>query len=677
MKRPVFFTLFVLFAAGMLAQQTSAVDFTHLKAEVTIDPFKKDVTGDLFFTFDVLEATDSLFIDAQKMDFSEVFLNGEEAEFGTDGKRFWLKQNLFPAINQQLHLKYSAKPGQAMYFIQTNPQDKEQQYQVWTQGQGKYTSHWLPSFDDPAEKLEFDLSIIYPAKNQVVANGLLIQSEKLNDSIVRWVFDMNKPMSSYLVAVVAGDYEREMRVSETGIPIELYYPGGKKERVEPTYRHSEFLMEFFERETGFPYPWKNYKQIPVQDFLYAGMENTGTTIFSDIFLIDSVGYNDQNYVNINAHELAHQWFGNLVTAASHEDHWLQEGFATYYALLAEKEIFGEDYYFRKLFKTAEELKQLSDAGKGEALVTRNGSSLTYYQKGAWALHILNEQIGKAAFNEGVKNYLEKYQFATASTADFLAEMEAASGRDLSNFEKNWLRQSAFQGTAALESLKKSPFIQKYLELAAVKPLPVSEKRNLLQNALRFPVNDYLGQEAVLQLALEDPIEVADLYKRAFSSGNLSTRQAIAFSLQEIPQQLKAAYESLLDDESYLTKEMALYNLWMTFPEDRLKYLNKLEGVDGLPDKNIETLWLALSLATAEVSAESKMGYFKELSEYTAPYQKFQVREKAFGYLYQLDAFNPETIKNLREATSHPNSRFRNFSKKLLSTLEEQGQLGSQ
>ena len=663
-----------MLSVNAFAQQAATVDFTRLQAEVSIDPSKKAVSGEILFTFDILKATDSIFIDAQKMDFSEVFLNDVPAEFGTDGKRFWLTGSFSPAKEQQLRLKYAALPKQTMYFINKSPEDEAPDYQVWTQGQGKYTSHWLPSFDDPTEKLEFDLSIIYLSNETVIANGELLEKEILNNSLTRWRFDMEQPMSSYLVAIAAGDYDKEIRFSKSGIPLELYFPEGMEAVVEPTYRYTEFMLDFFEERTGFPYPWKNYKQIPVQDFLYAGMENTGTTIFSDLFLVDSIGFVDQNYVNINAHELAHQWFGNLVTAASGEHHWLQEGFSTYFALLAEKEIFGEDYYYRKLFKTAEELKQLSDQGKGVAVVSKNGTSLTYYQKGAWALHILNELIGDEAFFDGVKTYLEKYQFKTATTADLITEMEATSGMDLSQYEKDWLRQSAFQGTEALESLKRSQFIQKYLELAAAKPLPVSEKRNLIQNAFRFPVNDYLGQEAVLQLALEDPAKVTDLYKKAFSSGNIFTRQAIAFSLQKIPLQLKSDYESLLDDDSYLTKEAALYNLWMNFPQERRKYLQKLEGVDGLINKNIRTLWLALSLATPEVSVASKKQYIEELSANTAPHQKFQVRENAFGYLYQLNAFDSETIFNLKEATRHPNYRFREFSKQLLQTLIDSGVL---
>ena len=668
MKSPILLVPALILSFGIFAQESDSVDFTRLEAEVTIDPSKKAVSGEILFEFDIFEQVDSIFIDAQKMNFSEVLLNGKTVDFGSNEKEFWIAGNFLPAQDQQLQLKYSATPQQAMYFIPKKPESDEQQdYQVWTQGQGKYTSHWLPSFDDPSEKLEFDLSFVYPSEASLVSNGELKNTEQLDNSLTRYSFDMEQPMSSYLVAVAAGNFDRQIDL-DTGTPIYLYYPRGMKERVEPTYRHTTFLMDFFEKETGVPYPWQNYKQIPVRDFLYAGMENTGATIFSDIFLVDSTGYNDQNYVNVNAHELAHQWFGNLVTAENPEDHWLQEGFSTYYALLAEKEIFGEDYFYRKLFKSAEELKQLSDNGKGEAVVSEKASSLTYYQKGAWALHILKEKIGKEAFDRAVRNYLEKYQFSTASTQDLLTEMEIASGQDLADFEKNWLRQSAFQGTEALESLKRSAFIQKYLELAAAKPLPVSEKWGLLLNALSFPVNDYLGQEAVLQLALEDPGEVTNLYKKAFSSGNLSTRQAIAYSLQEVPLQLKTEYESLLDDDSYLTQEMALFNLWTSFPEDRLHYLQKMQNSEGFLDKNIRSLWLTLSLATPEVSFDQKVKYIAELRGYTAPHNRFQVRENAFGYLYQLGAFDEKSLQNLEDATKHHNYRFREFAKQLKNQL---------
>ena len=145
------------------------------------------------------------------------------------------------------------------------------------------------------------------------------------------------------------------------------------------------------------------------------MENTSLTIFSDAFVVDSIGYFDRNYVNVNAHELAHQWFGNLITETNSQHHWLHEGFATYYALLAERQIFGEHYFYHKLYEYAESLKQASDSGKGEKLLKENASSLTYYQKGAWALFMLNSIVGEDIFDQAVQNFLNKYAYENVTT----------------------------------------------------------------------------------------------------------------------------------------------------------------------------------------------------------------------------------------------------------------------
>ena len=167
------------------------------------------------------------------------------------------------------------------------------------------------------------------------------------------------------------------------------------------------------------------------------MENTSLTIFSDSFVVDSIGFVDKNYVNVNAHELAHQWFGNLVTAKSGEHHWLQEGFATYYALLAEKEIFGDDYFYWKLYQSALQLQALND-GKGESLLNPKASSLTFYQKGAWALHVLRTKVGEKSFKNAVQRYMNTYKFKSAETNDFIKIVEAESGQNLNAFVKIWL-----------------------------------------------------------------------------------------------------------------------------------------------------------------------------------------------------------------------------------------------
>ncbi len=474
-------------------------------------------------------------------------------------------------------------------------------------------------------------------------------------------------MSSYLVAFAIGDFDKKELVSNSGIPIELYYKPSDSLKVEPTYRYSKQIFDFLETEIGLPYPWQNYKQVPVRDFLYAGMENTTATFFSEAFMVDSIGFNDRNYVNVNAHELAHQWFGDLVTEKANKDHWLQEGFATYFALLAEKEVFGDDYFYWQLYQTAEQLKAMSDEGKGESLLNPKASSLTFYQKGAWALHILREKIGDEAFKTAIKNYLEKYKFKNVSTDDFLNEVKAVTEIDITEFENNWLKQSAFQSEDAYQSLLKSPFIRKYFEISALRAVPLSEKEIQLKTALTFP-NDFIGQEAVYQLVDEPISETLPLYKTAFESNNLYVRQAVALSLQTIPKELQTEYESLLNDESYVTLETALYQLWSQFPEKRKEYLIKIKGIEGFQNKNVRQLWLTLALITEDFEIAEKENYLKELKNYTSPDYSFEIREKAFEFVNELLLWDLETLKNLAEATVHPTWRFAKSSKTLLNNL---------
>ena len=650
-----FLIAFLFSSLTAFAQQTDAVDFLRIEASIGGDIVEKKIEGRLLATFEVLKDTDSIYMDAVNIQINDI--QTKNFKISSDVKKLWFIGNFEKGKTYVADFYYEMFPKQTLYFFED---------QIWTQGQGKYTSHWLPSIDDVNDKIEFDLLIFAPLNNVVIANGKLIDLQNIHE-VNAWHFDMKEPMSSYLVAFAIGDFNKKELVSNSGIPLELYYKPSDSLKVEPTYRYSKQIFDFLETEIGVPYPWQNYKQVPVRDFLYAGMENTTATFFSEAFVVDSIGFNDRNYVNVNAHELAHQWFGDMVTETANEDHWLQEGFATYYALLAEKDIFGEDYYYWQLYQTAEQLKAMSDEGKGESLLNPKASSLTFYQKGAWALHILRERIGDEAFKTAIKNYLEKYKFKNVSTEDFLNEVKAVSETDISDFEKNWLQQSAFQSEEAYQSLLKSLFIKKYFEVSSLRAAPIENKKNQLKNALTFP-NDFIGQEAVYQLAGEAIPETLSLYKKAFESNNLYVRQAVALSLQIIPNELKSEYESLLKDDSYVTMETALYQLWMQFPEKRAEYLNKTKGIEGFQNKNIRQLWLALALVTEGYETTEKENYLKELKNYTSTDYSFEIREKAFEYVNELQLWDLQTLKNLVEASVHPTWRFSKPSKEMLNDL---------
>jgi len=653
--------LFILcFTLGFLqAQQTEYVDFKTTSADITFgDLTQKEVSGTISYEFLILKSIDSVFIDAINMTFERVSLNKKTIPYSNDGKKLWLKYSFNKDSVYNLSFEYKAQPKKAMYFIDWDTSTAlsltNGNKQIWTQGQGKYTSNWLPSIDDMNDKIEFDISITFDSDYEVIANGRLIDKH-ISEAKTTWQYDMQQHMSSYLVALAIGKYDKKVETSKSGIPLEMYYYPEDSLKFEPTYRYTKQMFDFLEAEIGLPYPWQNYKQVPVKDFLYAGMENTSTTIFADSFVIDSIAFVDKNYVNVNAHELAHQWFGNLVTETSGTHHWLQEGFATYYALLAERDIFGDDYYYWRLYEYAQELLEQDKTGGSTSLLNPKSSSITFYKKGAWVLHLLREKVGDEAFRKGVKNYLLKHQFKNVETDDFISEVEKVNDEDLSEFVSIWLKSRTLDYDALLENLRStSESIKQYLEYDC-------KKTPELCKSLMLNQKDSFFKEKIVE-SLGNKIS-----KSTFLTKDIKTRQAIAKTLSEIPSELKTEYESLLDDKSYTTTETALFNLWRNFPEDRQKYLNQTKNIHGFNDKNVRILWLTLALITEDFANENKKDYFDELTNYTSPKYGFEVRQNAFQYLNQIQACNDDCIENLEEATNHHNWRFSKFARELLNS----------
>jgi aminopeptidase N len=658
--------VFLLLSSTLLfGQQTEKVDFLELNATVTIDTINFEIKGQVEVSFKTLKDVDSVYLDAVDMRITPSESNTLKI-VNTDDK-IWMTSNFKKDKSYSATFSYECEPKQALYFVGFHSTLKAYPSQVWTQGQGKYTSHWLPSLDDMNDKIIFNITYEAPKNYEVIANGHLNKTRsRLNHK--SWHYEMQKPMSSYLVGFVMGDFRRTAAKSKKGTPLEVYLETGHLDKMSYTYQDHVEIFNLLEGKINVNYPWQNFKQVPVRDFLYAGMENTTLNTFSEEFVVDSIGANDRSFVNVQAHELAHQWFGNLVTETSSRHHWLHEGFATFYALEAEREIFGEDYYYFKIYKTAEELKTLSDTGKGQILVNPGGSSLTYYQKGAWALIILKEIVGKTVFENAVKNYLDNYAFKNVTTDDFMNEVELEYGQSLTNYKERWLNQKAFQSRETLEFLKKNEFIQDYMKLVAFRETRQTFKTERLDEALDFPINDYLGQEAVYQLDSSDPELSLPLYRKALNTNNLYVRQAVANSLTAVPRALKTDYETLLDDESYTTIEKALLHLWVSFPEDRHDYLDRTNDNIGFQDKNIKLLWLTLNLATSDYNPKEKSKVYSELSSHTQPGYPYQVRRHAFGYLYQINTFTEDNYKDLMEGVFHPVWQFKKFCRELLDTL---------
>jgi len=637
--------IFLLLSSFAFAQQTTKVDFKNLQANLNLDAVQKTIYGQVSYEFEVLSTIDTIRIDAKNMDFSEVKINNKSVQFKNSATELKLFKGFKKGTNK-LIFNYKAKPKQTLYFF-----GEGDVLQIWTQGQGKYTSHWLPSFDDVNEKVIFSISLNYDKNFTAISNGELKKSEVSGD-IKTWNYAMEKPMSSYLVMLAIGKFEKKTATSASGIPLEFYISEEEVSKFEPTYKHSKPIFDYLEKEIGVKYPWGIYRQIPVKDFLYGGMENTSSTIFAEDYVVDEIGFNDRNYINVNAHELAHQWFGDLITAKSGKHHWLQEGFATYYALLAEKELFGEDHFNWEMYEIAERLQQASKSDT-IPLLNEKASSLTFYQKGAWALHVLRENVGEKNFQKAVKSYLEKYSFKNVETDDFLKEINKVSKFDTKKFQKVWLEKSGFEVKEALDLLQKNKFIKSYLELLSLSDKPLSEKQKTFEEILKSDAYYPIKEEVVYQLQPTEFTEKEALLKLAMASNDLKVRQAVAKTTNKFPEEFKPEFETFLDDNSYVTKEIALNVLWSQFPKDQNKYLEKSKIWVGMNDKNLRILWLTMALMATDYEVENKINFYDELLNYTTPKFESTVRQNAITNLLFVKPTDTNVLKALiNPLTSH-------------------------
>jgi len=640
--------LALFFISVSFAQQTDKVDFIKCDALVAPNHSEKSISGTITYEFKVKKAIDTIKIDAINMEFSEVAINGKSVKFKNSGKTL----NLFEGFKKgknKITFNYSAKPKQTLYFT-----GQDENLQIWTQGQGRYTSHWLPSFDDVNEKVVFNLSVDFNPLYEVLSNGKKTHSFSFDKHNLTTFFSMQKPMSSYLVMLAIGNFERQTTTTQSGTPLEFYLDKNEISKFEPTYRYSKEMFDYLEQEIGVKYPWGIYRQVPVRDFLYAGMENTTSTIFAQDFVVDSIGFNDRNYVNVNAHELAHQWFGDLITAQSGKHHWLQEGFATYYALLAERHLFGDDYFYEELNDYAE---QLNRASKTDTIPVMNekASSLSFYKKGAWALHVMREDIGAKDFQKAVKKYLKKYQYKNVNTDDFLKIVKQVSGYDVENFKKVWLEKPGFEMEIAQKYLSKNKFIQDYFALKKSKK-SLAELTEILKSDAYYPIKQYI----VYQTRNVPFEERKVILETALATNDILVRRAVAESTPVIPEAFKLQYETLLKDNSYQTQEIALTNLWKNFPEDRLRYLEQTKEIVGNNDKSFRLTWLALAMNTENQSGQFKATTYNQLLDFASEKYESSVRQNALELLLQQNPNDEKVIELLFKATVHHKWQFTKF-----------------
>ncbi|MCS7152616.1 MAG: M1 family metallopeptidase [Bacteroidia bacterium] len=417
------------------------VDMEHMRLQVRFAPERGTVYGIVTHVFTPLRpGVDSLILDAVKIEVEDVRHRDQPVKFRTTGEQLIIRfpERLQPGARDSITIRYMATPRKGIYFIGWRDKTGRARKQIWTQGQATDHRHWIPCYDDPNDKLITETIITFDSKYQVLSNGTLIDTVRNPDGSLTWHYRMQKPHSLYLLMIAIGEYGIERRQTARGLPLLLYYYPDRRECcLEPTYRYTVEMVEKLEAELGVPFPWEKYAQVPVADYIYGAMENTTATVFGDFFHVDDRAYLDRSYVEVNAHELTHQWFGDYVTARSFAHLWLQESFATHYARFIVGQLFGEDAY--AWGRRTEHTLALSASQKDNLpIVHPNPGYSRIYQKGSAVLDMMRYTFGNQVYRQVITYYLKKHPYDVVETNDLYQAFQDAAGLSPDWFFQQWL-----------------------------------------------------------------------------------------------------------------------------------------------------------------------------------------------------------------------------------------------
>lgn len=430
--------------------RTHATDISHIEMHFSFDQPAHKLMGTVLTTLSILPQkgpVDSVVFDAVNMTIESVWLEGGKGKrlplnFDKDSAklRIHLGQAVPFGTPIKIGIEYWAQPKKGMWFIDPDTFYTKRQSQIWTQGEGEENRNWLPTYDYPNDKTTTEAYITVRADQKALSNGKLIGKDKNSDGTVTWHWKEEKPYSTYLIMVGVGNYETPTDLWR-GKEVQYWvYPGWSSE-AHRIFGLTPNMLEFFSTKTGFPYAWEKYAQIAIADFMYGGMENVSATTLNDYVMFDKRSGIDFNAEGLIAHELAHQWFGDVVTCRGWIHMWLNESFATYFEALFREHQDGEDEF-------QEEMQGAANAGIGaetsmgkRPIVATNGYTVNTYPRGAATLNMLRHIIGDSAWWHSINHYLTVHQFQPVITEDLKIAFEETTGQNLQWFFDEWLYKS--------------------------------------------------------------------------------------------------------------------------------------------------------------------------------------------------------------------------------------------
>ena len=455
-------SIFILLVSSSATAQSArnfdrprTYDAEHYVLRTTFDRPQKKVIGETTIRLKPLRAG------FRAAEFDAVGIAFQSVTLGPGGRRLRFRNGrgkivvtldrAYSASDEiTLHFKHITTPKKGVYFVEkrVDPNGKLlHSAQIWTQGEPDEARHWFPSFDFPSDKATVEQFITVNATETAIGNGELVDRKPNANGTVTFHYQMKVPTPTYLISFVIGEYVR-IDDRHQDIPLGFFVYPGTESIARTAFGNTREIMQVFESVTGVKYPFSKYDQSIVSNFPLGGMENITATTLSDrdVFAVTNplfaAGVGD-----LVSHELAHSWFGNLVTCQNWAELWLNEGFATFMEAVFREHAYGRGSYINKIaFDASESIVDDSVNKKLTGLFNRYANDVdklfertaTNYNKGGAVLHTLREELGDAIFWKGVNLYLIRHKFGTVESSDLKAAMEEASARDLGWFFDQWV-----------------------------------------------------------------------------------------------------------------------------------------------------------------------------------------------------------------------------------------------
>src|SRR6185312_10615893 len=440
-------------------------DLVHTKLDVRFDYKKRYMYGKEWVTLRPhFYPTDTLRLDAKGMDLKNISIvkNGKNVplKFRYDDSltvAIWLDKVYHNNETYTIYIDYTSKPNElkvkgsaaindakGLYFINPDGTEKDKPTQIWTQGESESSSAWFPTIDKPDQKTTDEISMTVPAKYVTLSNGRLASQKTNGDGTRTDTWKMELPQSPYLFMMAIGDF-KIYHDHWRNKPVDYYLEPKYAPYAKQIFGMTPELIEFYSKTLNYDFAWNKYAQIVVRDYVSGAMENTTATLHGDYVQETPRELLDANYDagrSTIAHELFHQWFGDLVTCESWSNLTVNESFADFSEMLWAEHKYGKDEADAHSYQAMQSYLGSADA-KTKNLVRFHYNDkedvfdVVTYQKGGRILNMLRNYLGKDAFYKGLNIYLKTNAFKNGEAQQLRLAEEEASGLDLNWFFNEW------------------------------------------------------------------------------------------------------------------------------------------------------------------------------------------------------------------------------------------------